>query len=279
MVIKMMFSVFRERVRMVNYQRIHKRRLKKIPQKSKHGFLLQGNSMFLQDHWEPDEQILISNLLPQMDLFINIGANIGYYCLMARNIGVNTIAFEPEPMNCVFFCNNMKNNNFNDGFILFPMAVGNNVGYADIYGVLSTVSLNKGFSEGFNIPRYVPQIQLDDALLGNRWVSGNILILIDVEGWEQHVLAGSKRMLMLDPKPIWIIEILPAKLYFREPNKEDILAPFHMMYNAGYSCYHIGSNLHYTNITPDNIVNHISNNTSHYNYIFTDQSQSNLQFI
>lgn len=33
--------------------------------------------------------------------------------------------------------------------------------------------------------------------------------MIDVEGWEQHVLEGSRGLLTLDPKPLWIVEILP----------------------------------------------------------------------
>ena len=186
---------------MLNYQRLHRRRLRCMPTKTKYGFSFAGHSLFMTDKWEQTDQKIISKLLSKSDLFINVGANIGFYCCLAQSMSVKTIAFEPDQMNCDLFIRNMKINGFGDNIVLNPVAVGDTCGFAEVYGMWTTVSLVQGFCDGLDSPRTVPTLKLDDAVLGSAWLSGRVLVLIDVEGWEQNVLNGAVRMLALDHKP------------------------------------------------------------------------------
>ena len=139
---RMLFSA-QERVRALNHKRLHLRMMKKKPTRTRHGFLFVGSRVFLKESWERHEQDLISLLLLKADLFVNVGANVGYYCLLAQSRGVKTIAFEPESKNCELFVRNMSNNGFSDNIVLFPVAVGDVPGFADIHGRMSTVTLMK----------------------------------------------------------------------------------------------------------------------------------------
>ena len=76
---------------------------------------------------------------------------------------------------------------------------------------------------------------LDDIVLGHRWVSGKTLLMIDVEGWEQHVLEGARGLLGLEPKPFWIIEILPDP----EARRIEPTQAFAIMFEHGYRAYRI----------------------------------------
>lgn len=51
--------------------------------KSKFGFLFSGNKQMRIGKFEVLETKIISSLLSNYDVFIDIGANIGYYCCFA----------------------------------------------------------------------------------------------------------------------------------------------------------------------------------------------------
>lgn len=76
------------------------RNLKRSPSKTKEGFQLIHDKFPFPDDWEAANRKLLCSLLPNVSLFVNVGANIGFYCCMAQNLGVRTIALEPEPANC-----------------------------------------------------------------------------------------------------------------------------------------------------------------------------------
>ena len=49
--------------------------------------------------FEPAETALLSRLLPQADVFIDVGANLGTYSLFAALHGQDVLAYEPDPVN------------------------------------------------------------------------------------------------------------------------------------------------------------------------------------
>ncbi len=121
-------------IRALNHRRLLRRRwrnrprtlarsLKRLPTTMREGFRF-INDRSATDDWEAATRNLVGSLLTNASLFVNVGANVGFYCCMARNTGVRTIAFEPEPANCQLFCRNMAINGFSDDVELFPMAVG-----------------------------------------------------------------------------------------------------------------------------------------------------------
>ncbi|MDT8308011.1 MAG: hypothetical protein RQ866_00660, partial [Bacteroidales bacterium] len=69
------------------------------PKETPMGFRLVGNKSMQHGNFEPVETQLVKKILPNVDIVINIGANIGYYSLMALSNEKYVVAFEPIDIN------------------------------------------------------------------------------------------------------------------------------------------------------------------------------------
>jgi FkbM family methyltransferase len=170
------------------------------------GFKLAGNALMAQGLFEPDETLLIRTLVQDADVFINIGANIGYYCCHALDLGKPIIAFEPVQRNLLYLYKNIKANQWKNAEI-FPIALSNQVGILEIYGGNTGASVIKGWA---GIPEsYVTLVPSStiDQVLGNRLNGKKALVLVDVEGAEKMMLEGASKFLNSEPKPVWVVEI------------------------------------------------------------------------
>lgn len=244
------------------------RSLKRAPIKTNEGFLVvTDRKRPVSDGWELVTRKLASRLLPRVSLFVNVGANIGFYCCMAQQAGIRTIALEPEPANCQFFLKNMAINGFTNDVELFPVAAGHPPPrISEIYGSHDTASLSAEFSGGAVYGQFVPVASLDDIVLRHRWLSENVLVLVDVEGWEQHVLEGAPGLLALDPKPLWIVEVLPDSRSRRmEPTQV-----FSIMFENGYRAYRIAHQGELAEVTEESVPSLMSSEHPDWNYLFID---------
>ncbi|MGE3800033.1 MAG: FkbM family methyltransferase [Candidatus Kapaibacterium sp.] len=153
-----------------------------------------------------------AQLLRHDDVFIDIGANIGWYSLIASKLSPNGIihAFEPVP----FIFNKMKRNWELNGFqneIHFNnLALGEDEnGEITIYtfeglyhGHSSLSTLNRDDYKASTVPmttldHYIAEHQVDRV----------DLIKMDTEGAELQVLHGATALLESDAPPIWVIEL------------------------------------------------------------------------
>lgn len=86
--------------------------------------------------WEKEETEWIKkNLRPGMTV-VDIGANFGYFSLMAARLvgkGGRVYAFEPEPKNFELLCRNIKVNGFSEIIIPVPKAVSKEAGILDLF--------------------------------------------------------------------------------------------------------------------------------------------------
>ncbi|MFO1422288.1 MAG: hypothetical protein U1F70_01345 [Candidatus Competibacteraceae bacterium] len=62
-------------------------------------FILAGHEGMASGEFEPLETRLVRDLLGEVDLLVNVGANIGYYCCHALSLGKPVIAMEPIARN------------------------------------------------------------------------------------------------------------------------------------------------------------------------------------
>ncbi|MCF7674369.1 MAG: FkbM family methyltransferase [Akkermansiaceae bacterium] len=172
-----------------------------------HGFKLYGSRAMQDGRFEPLETRLIKQVLPHCDAFINVGANVGYYCCLAIQQGVPAFAFEPIDLNVRYLLANIRTNDWAGKIEIYPVALGAETGILEIFGAGTGASLIKGWA---NTPEYdvtlAPVLTLDQVL-ANRLVGQRCLIMVDIEGAEQFMLAGASRFLAADPKPVWMIEI------------------------------------------------------------------------
>jgi FkbM family methyltransferase len=174
-------------------------------------------------------------MLREVDVFINIGANIGYYCSIALQDGKPTVAFEPMENNLRYLYKNLKANDWDQSVEIFPLALSDRVGIADIFGGSTGASLVPGWAG--TSTKYVTSIATStlDTVLGCRFRGKQCFILADVEGAERRMLAGATSFLGQSPKPIWMIEIAVSE---HQPNGRKVnphlLSTFEVMWANGY---------------------------------------------
>jgi len=81
------------------------------PEKTPMGFKLIGNRSMQEGKFEPEETQIVKTIIPYVDVVINVGANIGYYCCIALSHGKHVVAFEPINRNLRYLLRNIKANN------------------------------------------------------------------------------------------------------------------------------------------------------------------------
>jgi FkbM family methyltransferase len=141
-------------------------------------------------------------------VMIDIGANIGYYSLLAASrVGATgkVTAFEPSMENCALLQKSVKANGF-DNVVIHSMAV------TDLEG---TVGFSMGDSNGSidrknpdSRPIQVRAVRLDGFLKDEPRID---LIKMDIEGAEGFALAGM-RHLLARYRPILFTEFCPSAL-------------------------------------------------------------------
>ena len=58
-----------------------------------------ANRMMLKGTFEQEELDIINSHLNSSEVFVDVGANIGYYTCIARSLGKYVVAFEPQVQN------------------------------------------------------------------------------------------------------------------------------------------------------------------------------------
>jgi FkbM family methyltransferase len=138
------------------------------------------------------------------DLFVDVGANVGFFTLLASREGVRTLAIEPSPVNLKHLYRNLRQAAGPGPVEIFPIAISDAVGVIDLLGSGQGASVQPGWGGiAANYATSVPMTTLDSILSGRE---GRLLIKIDVEGNENAVLRGASTTLARSPRPTWLVE-------------------------------------------------------------------------
>lgn len=207
------------------------------PKATPWGFTLAGNDAMSSGTFEPQETVIFNKMLEEVDVFVNVGANIGYYCCHALKQNKTVIAVEPISRNVHYLLKNLKNNGWEKKAEVFPVALGAETNILQIYGGNTGASLIPGWA---SIPdNYVSQVPVLtlDRLLGDRIKGKKSLILVDIEGAELMMLQGASLTLKSDPRPIWMMEITTTE---HQPNgimNPNFIKTFDVFFENGYDAY------------------------------------------
>lgn len=187
--------------------------------------------------FEIDETAIISRLLPKVDVFVDIGANLGYYTCLALQSGKPVVAFEPQQQNLQCLFQNLIANGWEEKVEVFPLALSDRPGLLTLYGASGpSASLIKdwaGYSSRFK--KTVPVSTLDNVLAG-RFAGQRLFIKMDVEGAEYHVLKGALATLNLSPKPVWLLEVCLEEFH-PEGSNPDFQQIFELFWEHGYQAF------------------------------------------
>ena len=203
------------------------------PVKNPQGFWFTGNKLMQSGQFE-----LVQEMLGDVDVLINIGANIGYYCCMALDRKKQVIAFEPLPKNVEFLMKNIALNGMEESIEIFPMALSSSCGIAKFFGGGTGASLIEGWAGQLQDEVALVPMSTLDVVLGARMQGMRCLVLIDVEGSELAMLQGASKLLSKSPKPVWFVEISVNE---HQPTgtllNPNLVATFELFLDAGYYAY------------------------------------------
>lgn len=188
------------------YRSLRLRRLQLLkPQKTVHGFNFIGPQNTINGSFEENEFNCINAFISNCDLFINIGANYGYYVCLALSHDKKVYAFEPDLNNYQILSKNVILNDGMKNALLFNFGVGNTWDYIKIFNAATGSSFIKGWAN--NSASFYNQAQIctiDDF----SYNGSNLFFLIDVEGFENFVVKGGLKTIQRVVNQTWVIEMM-----------------------------------------------------------------------
>jgi FkbM family methyltransferase len=197
------------------------------------GFQFVGPDSMQDGTFEPKEVAFLRARLAHADVFVDVGANVGYFTCIARKCGKRVVAVEPASRNLDLLFRNVGANGWNDVEI-FPVGLADHPGLGTLYGDgtgASMVTRWAGMSEAWQ--RTIP-LSTMDVLLAGRFRDERLLIKIDVEGVEHAVLAGAGHTLARQPAPVWLVEVCFSENFATGINPH-FRAVFDRFWAMGYS--------------------------------------------
>lgn len=182
---------------------------------------------------------IFSKIICESEVFIDIGANIGYYSILAAKLNskIKVLAFEPSPGAFCFLSENIRLNHLKN-IIPYKLALTNSEGKLTFYqhnnpkvkdlneqlGGSSSLILDEENKDQFQ------SIEVNATTLNQFVVRNQIkkidIIKIDTEATEHLVIEGGSEILE-KIKPIIICEVLKNKI---EKQLEDVFNRFGYQY-------------------------------------------------
>lgn len=151
-----------------------------------------------------DMGFLLHFLRPE-DFFVDIGANIGSYTVLASaHVGAKTLAVEPVPSTQYHLKENISINKIHALVTVLPFALGSKKNKTNF--AISKDMMNNHVATSNDDQFIEVQIETLDEILAIEQIP--ILIKIDVEGFESEVLKGAMKTLKNPGLKAIIIELM-----------------------------------------------------------------------
>lgn len=168
------------------------------------------------ESFEPETTRCLVGLLESGQVFVDVGAHIGYYTLLgARAVGPagHVYAFEPAPANLALLTKNIHVNGYEDRVTIIPRAVRNEPGRVQLY--LNPVDTGSNSLFPTSAMRAdsvsVEATTLDEFFAQVGWPAIHT-IKMDIEGSEKAALEGMRELSARNPWLRLIIEFSSPNL-------------------------------------------------------------------
>lgn len=150
--------------------------------------------------WEEETTKLFKSIVKEGDIVVDIGANIGYYTLMASSLvgpSGKVYAFEPDPINHSLLVKNIELNGFSN-IVTEQKAVSDKNGKLKFYLNKDDVGAHTLYQPKFSCDVLdVESIRLDDYFSSKK-IPINF-IKMDIEGAELAALLGMPNIIQANP--------------------------------------------------------------------------------
>jgi FkbM family methyltransferase len=223
-----------------------------IPIETKDGLIMYLNPtdrnvsylIFTNKEHEPFETLILKYFLQKNSVYVDIGANIGYFSLIAGSIAKNgkVFSFEPYPLNFELLEKNIIANNFAN-IQTFQYAVSNQNTFVDIF----SSDANKGNVRLFknDLEGYMEEHQLNklvkcttlDTILDDS-IDPDI-IKMDIQGGEMLALKGMKKIIQKTNELVLFTEFWPEAITL---NKESPAEFLQLLQDLDFEIYDIDIN-------------------------------------
>lgn len=186
-----------------------------------------ANRQMLNGEFEADEARIIKECLTKDTLFVDVGANLGFYSLLALKTGSRVISIEPKAANAKLLCENLFINNWTRGeCLVHQVGLSERPGLLPLYGATGTAaSILRGWAGHAERVKEIIPVTTLDSILQSIEDDQALFIKIDVEGAEFFVLEGALSTIKRK-KATWLIEVC-----FDEYHSEGINPKFKETFN------------------------------------------------
>ncbi|MEA2804042.1 MAG: hypothetical protein QOE49_4137 [Rhodospirillaceae bacterium] len=169
--------------------------------------------LYVCGSFEPNEFAFLDRVLRPGMVFVDVGANDGYYTLFAaRRVGPSgrVVAAEPSSRERAHLQRNLGRNGL-DNVSVVPAAIGAAVGLADLHlahGVHAGHNTLGSFAHDDVVRASLERVPVEplDAVIARLGLARVDFVKIDVEGAEASVIAGAAAMLGA-MRPLMLIEV------------------------------------------------------------------------
>ena len=175
-----------------------------------------SSSSVLYAHlFDYDEMHFLTRYLKTADNFLDVGANIGVYTLLASSVITQGIihAFEPSALARSRLEENVRLNNLSN-IQIHPVAVLDR--RCDVFLTCGLDCANHIVAAAVQKIEKVDAVPLEEEVGGIEFSAGKM----DIEGSELLALQGAKSMLARQNPPVWVIESNKASLRFGYTKKD-----------------------------------------------------------
>jgi FkbM family methyltransferase len=210
--------------------------------------------------WEPFETQVFCRLCKQGDFVVDIGANIGWYSVIAsRLVGATgkVVAFEPDPTNLQILMKNVALTANGGEVQIHNLALADRKSSLELFLCPDNLGDHRLFDDGTGRDVVVVEVNTLDLIFGDD-PRRPTLVKSDTQGSEAKILRGAARLFADAWRPVLILEFWP---YGLTHSGDEPLQFFWQLVSLGYDIYEVSEgNPKLVRLTQDSMRTRLESN-------------------
>jgi FkbM family methyltransferase len=187
--------------------------------------------------WEALETEVVRRLVRPGEVFVDCGANLGWYSVLAATLGAEVVAFEPEPGNLALLHTNIHVNGLGSNVEVHPVAVGRSSGQVTLQLSDDNQGDHRIVAQPDGTTLDVPMVRIDDVVADRV----PAVVKLDTQGSEVSIIRGGPRTFAPDRmgSTSVILEFWPYGLTTCGASAEELLGLLAVVVGSSHRCFEI----------------------------------------